>query len=184
MNTLDICIIITICTAFILGLWKGLIRQVFSLGGVIIGYIFAKKYYEGLSNVIPVAGQDLKKIVSFTVIFIFILIIASLAGWMLGRLLKKSDLDWMNRVTGGVLGFVKGGLIVIAVTVVLVTFLPSDSRLLKESKTLPYVIRSAEVLSTVIPGAMKEKYYKKAQDVAFRWKMEKGKQKGNKDNDE
>lgn len=171
MNTFDIIVIVIICATFISGFWKGLIRQVFSLGGVVLGYIFARKYYEVFSHYMPVAADDLKKMASFTAIFISIIVAVSLVGWVIGRLVKNADLDWVNRVTGGVLGFLKGSLIIVVITVLLLAFLPADNSLLTGSTTLPYAIKATEMLSAAIPEDIRTKYYEKAQDIASRWKL-------------
>ncbi len=158
MNTLDIIVLVIICMAIVFGLWKGLVRQIFSLVGVIAGYVLAGKYYEAFSRFIPSENSGVNKIISFMVIFILCIITSLTAAWLIGRLLKSAELNWINRIGGGILGFVKGALIVTIIAVILLAFLPAESRLLNGSVTFPYLISFSKVLSSYIPQNMKDEY--------------------------
>jgi membrane protein required for colicin V production len=169
MNTLDIIITAIVCVTAASGLWKGLVRQIFSLGGVILGYLIAREYYDRLSQFIPAADAGMKKVISFAGIFVFFILAAAIAGWFINRLLKSADLNWINRIGGGAVGFLKGVLIVVIITVLLLAFLPADSGILRESKLLPYAVMASRMLNSVIPKDMKDKYLGKVEEITSRW---------------
>lgn len=166
INILDIIISAIICTTIAFGLWKGMVKQVFSLGGVIVGFLIARNYYEQLSYLVPVTDPGIKKAISFAVIFILSILIASVAGWFTERMIKSTDLNWVNRVGGGAVGFLKGTLIVLIIVVVLLAFLPADSKLLTESRILPYAVKASNMLSSAIPQDIRDKYYRKIEEIA------------------
>jgi membrane protein required for colicin V production len=177
MNTLDIIMTAIICVTTVSGLWKGMVKQVFSLGGVILGYIVAMEYYVRLSHFVPSVDDEMKKIISFVVIFISFILAASVAGWSTERLLKNADLNWANRAGGGLIGFLKGVLIVVIITVLLLAFLPADSGILQGSKLLPCAVTVSKTLGSVIPKDIKDRYYKKVDEITSRWLREKAREK-------
>jgi len=165
MNSLDLIITAIICIAIATGVWKGLIKQVVSLGGIILGYIIAVNYYERLSHFITVSDPGIRSIAGFAVIFISIILLLSIAGWFMERLLKGARLNWINRICGGALGFLKGALIVMIITVVLLAFLPAGSRLLNESRLLSYAVTVSKMAEFLIPEHIKDRYYKKIEEI-------------------
>jgi len=177
MNTLDIIMTAIICVTMVSGLWKGLMKQVFSLGGVVLGYIIAMEYYGRFSHVVPAVDGGMKKIISFAGIFILFVLAASLAGWFTERLLKNVDLNWINRAGGGAIGFLKGVLIVVIITVVLHAFIPADSTMLRRSKLLPYAVKVSKTLGSLIPEDIRDRYYRKVEEITSRWMMDEAREK-------
>ncbi len=169
MNLLDI-VVLTIIGSFVaLGLWKGLIKQLFSLAGIIIGYIAAISFYEQISTFFTSLDKDIASIVSFIAIFVSCILLSSLVGLFVGKLIKIADLSWLNRVAGGLLGFLKGLLILMIIVVILVAFLPSESKVLRNSVTLPYVMSVAQVINNIIPMHIKDNFEEKLEELRSYW---------------
>ncbi len=169
MNPLDI-VVLTIIGSFVaLGLWKGLIKQLFSLAGIIIGYIAAISFYEQISTFFTSLDKDIASIVSFIAIFVSCILLSSLVGLFVGKLIKIADLSWLNRVAGGLLGFLKGLLILMIIVVILVAFLPSESKVLRNSVTLPYVMSVAQVINNIIPMHIKDNFEEKLEELRSYW---------------
>jgi len=169
LNGFDIFVLAVIGLGIAMGLWKGLVRQLFYLGGIIIGYIAAGKFYLPVAAVFSKTDSNLAKAVSFLAIFILCILLFSVAGHFLARLLKIGGLSWLNRLGGGFLGFVKALLVIVIVTIVLVAFLPSDSTLLRNSMTLPYIISTTQFIKRYVPAEMKEKFSRKADEMKNYW---------------
>lgn len=169
MNTFDLVVIGVVGLATLLGLWKGLIKQLFVLAGVIAGYLLAIQLYEPVSKYFTNIDQGLSKIISFLAIFIACIVIASIMGWVAGRIFKIAGLNWANRIGGGVLGFLKGFFVIAAVALMLLAFLPVHSSVIKDSVTLPYVNMGITVMRSVIPEGLWTKYEKKLEDTKSRW---------------
>jgi membrane protein required for colicin V production len=86
------------------------------------------------------------------------IIIAFLLGRIVSKLLKIAGLGWANRLLGGLLGLVKGTLIVIIVLIILIAFLPSGNYLMKGSITVPYIVSGSKLIGAAIPTDIKSKY--------------------------
>lgn len=176
LNGFDIFVLAVIGLGIGMGLWKGLVKQIFYLGGIIVGYIAAIKFYLPVSAAVAHTGSNMAKTISFLGIFILCILLFSVSAYFLGRILKIGGLSWLNRLGGGTLGFVKALLVIIIATIFLVAFLPSDSALLSNSSTLPHIISATQMIKRSLPVEIKENFSRKADEIKNYW-LEKQKDK-------
>jgi membrane protein required for colicin V production len=161
MQTFDIIVIAVIGMLTIIGLWKGLVKQIFGLLGVIAGYLLAVRFYQPCSKFFTSVHPGTARIMSFVTIFLACIIVAHLIGWGVGRLLSISELGFLNRIGGGLLGFLKGCIIVCVVVMVLTAFLPGYTSLFKKSSTIKYILPVTAALKKVTHDEIKAKYNEK-----------------------
>jgi len=169
MNLLDISIILILIITTALGFWKGMQRQIFGLGGVVVGYIAAAKLYEPVAGLISSKDSSLAQIASFILIFILGKLGVSFAGWFARNLFKDITLTWINRMGGALLGMLKGFIIVMIIILTVLAFLPSDMSLIKDSVTLPYMASLPKITSGLIPESIRNKYNDKVEKLNSRW---------------
>lgn len=158
MTAFDIIALSVLGLTVAMGFWKGLAAQVFGLAGLVVGYVLSVRFYRDAAGLLPDINPGTAKIAGFLVIFISCIIAAFILGRLLGKLLKIAGLGWANRLMGGMLGLVKGALVVVVILVVVVAFLPDDNRMLKESVTMPYFISISKVFGAAIPEDIKARY--------------------------
>jgi membrane protein required for colicin V production len=161
MSTFDIIALTVIGMLTIIGLWKGMVRQIFGLLGIIGGYMFAVKFYQQCSNFLTDIHPNTAKAVSFIAIFLVCILVAHLIGWGVGRLFAVAKLGFLNRAGGGLLGFLKGWVIVSIAVMVLTVFISVDHSLFKKSSTIKYILPVTTVLKEITRGDIKNKYNEK-----------------------
>lgn len=162
MNMFDLIVLVVIVLLILRGLWKGLIRQVVGLAGVVTGYMIAMHFYgpfasRYLKGFTPATGH----IIAFLGVFIGCIIAASIVGWIIGRLMNVAGLGILNRIGGAVLGGAKGCFILAIAVMMLVAFLPRENGVFKSSRTIRYIQPMAQLISTVAPKNIKTKYDQK-----------------------
>lgn len=123
MNWLDIILLTIMVLTAIVGIFKGLVKQVIGFIAVVAGLILACLYYEQTALVFEklVKNQLLSNFLGFLLIFIVVLI----AGAILGHLFTKAmkgPLAFANRLFGAVFGFLKAVLICGIIIFALVSF--------------------------------------------------------------
>jgi membrane protein required for colicin V production len=115
MNLVDILIWLILAVFVVKGFTKGLVRQVCSLAGFLVGGWAAIKYHlylaEASRNIIHLPHY-LATILSFIFIFLLIGLLFFLLGHILTVMFKIVLLGGVNRIGGVALGFLEGAFIV------------------------------------------------------------------------
>lgn len=167
MNVLDIVLICILSLFFLIGLWRGLIKQLFSFiaiaGGIVVGFIFynvaAEQILEyGLTDDKPVAA-----VLGFILIAVFYYILIQIIAWFLTKMIGKLQLGWANRLAGGFLGVLIGLIFSHFAVAGLTFFVKFDDPLIADSKVLPYVKKGYEKIDENVPDDIKS-FFKKSKD--------------------
>lgn len=162
MNGLDIAILCILGFTLIRGVMTGLIQSVSGVIGSVAGFYAAYFYYPSLSEFLKqwMEPGTVLNMVSFFAIFCGVLIAVTILGRILKWLMKIVFLGWVDRLGGGAVGLLKGGIIVSVLVIALTSFLSPKSPLLKDSAVLPYVSKVSELMMEIVPADFKGNSFK------------------------
>lgn len=139
LNWADWCLIGLIALSALIGLFRGLVREVFSLflwaAAVWLGLNYSRHFAVYLEPIVPLPSA--RQAIAFVAVFFITLVAGGLVGFVLGKLVAGTGLSGTDRLAGLVFGVGRG--IVIAALLVLlagVTPLPRDPWW-RESKLIP-----------------------------------------------
>ena len=119
MSLFDFVIIFIITICFVYSFSKGMVREIFSLLGYLVGYVLAMDYYEEFATALQsmVSQEIIARISKFAIVFtvvkilvgLFIIFIVKVIFGLLGRLIRKSvegtlAISFLDRIVGGALG--------------------------------------------------------------------------------
>ena len=171
MNSLDIFFIIVLAFFLIRGIFRGLIQEVSSMVGLILGFFLASKYY---SLALPYLGKIISndnwtKIASYMAIFLGVMGLVLILSIALKKLLNVALLGWLDKIAGGALGLIKACLICSITLLVLTSFLPARTRLIHDSKLAPYVHNVSKILGNFLPQELKQKFEDRASSIQSLW---------------
>ena len=111
MNWLDILILLSLIISVIGGIFTGLIRGVISLLGLIAGIIIAGRLYPTFAPALTfIHTEAAANVVSFALIFLFVLIVAGLIGAVLHFIVTGITLGWLDHLLGGLTGLIGAAL--------------------------------------------------------------------------
>ena len=175
MNVLDISILTLIGISVVFGLYRGLVREIFSLLALVSGFLAAAWYYSVPASFLQgrLFSQTWANVTGFILIFIGVIFVIGLIGTLMRRFLKHAHLDFEDRLLGGVFGFIKGLFVTTILIGMLLTFMPASDPLVAESKTLPYFVRLAAVIKKAIPDKLKTAVDEKKKDFFEFWEEQK-----------
>lgn len=129
-NVLDIVIIGVLVIPAITGLFKGMVRTVFGLmglvGGVLLSIVFARPLGLQIGNLLGITDYFIGKLAAFILIFLASALIGYFGGIAFKRLFSAANLGWLDRLLGGLLGLGQG--IVIATAILIVIYLIPGTR--------------------------------------------------------
>jgi len=175
MNPLDIIIIIVLCFCLIRGIFRGLIKELSSIVGVLAGFYAAYTYYPVVGGVLSrwISNPGYRNILSFLILFCLVLILVGILGVIIKYLLSIASLGWFDRILGAGFGLIKGVLIVSVVVLMLTTFLPKGAPIIKNSLLSPYVMMISESMVKVVPKEMKQEFFTKIRELRKAWDIPK-----------
>ena len=114
MNFVDVMLLIIIGVFLLKGLLRGLVKELCSLVGLIVGSLLAFRFHGPLAESMVKAFSlpaSVCVVLAFLAIFLSILLVFGLIGMLLSKYVKLLYVGGLNRVAGGIFGLVQGVLI-------------------------------------------------------------------------
>jgi membrane protein required for colicin V production len=115
INLFDLGIILVLVISILRGYQKGLIRQVVAVVALMAAFYIAINNYELLAvyfNENLSITMPISELISFALIIIVVSALINIIGYLLNKLTGLLLLSMVDNIGGAVIGFVKGGLIV------------------------------------------------------------------------
>ena len=113
MTPIDYCIIAVVFLSIFFGCFRGFIRELLSLIGWVLAFYTANFFTDSFYQLIPFNLDDsIKYIAGYFIIFISVLIIASMIIKLINKFIKSVGLGFSNFILGGFFGFTRGVLVV------------------------------------------------------------------------
>lgn len=160
MNLLDFLILLPIAYFCYRGFMNGIIKEVFSIAGIILAVFLTFQYMDPVGRVISPLFQERASIIPFVsalLIFIGTLTVVNILAFLAKKLLETIQLNAINRIAGGAFGILKSGIVVSAILLILAGFNLPSQEARNESATYSYVIYMApwayDGVAALYPGA-------------------------------
>jgi membrane protein required for colicin V production len=137
----------------IIGLWRGLVREVMSILIWVVAIWAALKYSELAAGYLSgwITVPSMQALVGFAGVLLVTLAVGGLLVWMIGKMVDSTGLSGTDRTFGMLFGIARGVIIVaVAVLVARFTAIPEDPWW-QESTLLPHFERIADEGITLLP---------------------------------
>ena len=145
MTTFDIVVCSILGLSLFSSLFKGFVKEVFSLLSYLGGFLLAIKYQGNFAQVLMenISSKPIAKVIAFVIIYVLAYTIISLMGKVIkGMLVSGTKLSMFDRLMGAIVGFGRGMVIVIALTFPLQFFPEIMRTVTKGSETIPYLVKA------------------------------------------
>ncbi len=171
MNPLDILIVVVFGYEMVLGFFRGFMREITAITGVICGFYCAYTWYPQGAKFLSrwLSDPGYLKIFGFLIIFFGIYSLAWLIGILIRRMGGDTFEKWTDRISGLVFSAVKSILILSILLAVLVAFLPKNAPVLRNSALAPAVTPISAKLVSIIPNEMKKEFAEKFTHLRESW---------------
>lgn len=160
MTAADWLIVAVVLFNVILAAMHGFFAEAFSMAGLIAGYVIAAWRYQRVARWLTLflKSQLFAEILAFLIIFFAILLLFSITGRLLRRLMKAAGLSGFDRFLGALLGTIKGVFVVAVVLMGMTAFTPT-SQLLARSELAPYFLVVGRAAIWVAPSELRARFY-------------------------
>jgi membrane protein required for colicin V production len=154
---LDIIFLVILAFFTAKGFMRGLIREMASIIGVILGFYVANTYYPELSPHLAklISTPGYVHALSYFLLFIGTMAVISFTVWVITAFLKLAMLDTANHALGGVFGLAKGVILCAIVLLALDMFLPK-AEFLTGSQIAPHLRVASTFLARFLPKDMQD----------------------------
>ncbi len=153
MTGFDIAVIVVVLLSALLGLWRGVIREVFALAAWIAAIVCMFLFGGRVAQMLPLLQLSaetawLRSLAGHALVFVGVFLLLSVIGFVFSKLVKAVGLSFVDRALGMVFGVLRGVLIVVLLVLVAgATSLPSfawwrDSISAKPLATFAAILRS------------------------------------------
>ena len=178
MSTFDYAIIFITSICCLFSFYKGMVREIFSLLGYLVGYVLSIDYYEEVTSILQsmLSKEMMVRISEFSIVFtivkilvaIFIFFTIKFSFDIVGRLIRRSvggsiAISFPDRIGGGVLGILKGFVIVAIMMFPLSLFRGGYERVTQGSIITPYL---EKVFSVASEESFSEKFLDLTSDMS------------------
>jgi len=162
MNFLDFFFLGAILLSVIFGILKGLVREMISLIFLFLAVFCSINYHTRLSMTLlsSIDDAEVSSFLSFLIIFFGLLVIGSLIGYFVNKVLVFGPLKSVDRILGAFFGILRGVVICCAVLVSLKIFQVND-KWIDESILAKYAEKPISWIITKLPDSVTQHIPKK-----------------------
>ncbi|MDX2478897.1 MAG: CvpA family protein [Desulfuromusa sp.] len=153
MGLVDIAILVILCFFLLKGVFRGLLKEVCSLLGLLLGGVFAFTFHLPLAQFLQDSFKLPAQICiwgSFLAIFLLLVILFAVIGFVLHRFVKLIFLGGFNRLAGAIFGIIQGVVILAMIVLALNSSVAPDAvrGMVKGSQLAPpFVILGESIFS-------------------------------------
>jgi membrane protein required for colicin V production len=155
MTAVDWALLVVLGLSVLLGLFRGVVRELFALSGWIIGVLLALRFAEPLGVMLPL-DLPLAARTALTGLFMVVgtLLLAALVAAMLWAVLAAARLSVEDRMLGGIFGVARGAILIgLVVLLAMAAGAPRQSWW-QASALLPWVQASVRFASPLLPQSL------------------------------
>lgn len=159
MTGVDWVIVVAVVLSMALAAKEGFFYEIFSLAGVVVGYLLAAWEYGHVAGWFSpyTRAQWVAEIGAFLLIFIAVVVLAGMVGRITRWAMKEVGLRWFDRLLGAAFGLLRGVLVIAVIVLALASFTPGV-RLLAGSALSPYFLVVARAATWVAPAAVRDRF--------------------------
>lgn len=156
MNYLDIFIAIPLIWGLYKGLSRGIIKELASLLGLVVGIYGALRFSDQFHLLIQEntsIDESFIPIIAFAITFLIIILMVRVLGLILDKIIKMVALGLISRVLGGVFGVLKMALIISALLLIVNSIDQQFEIIPKEQKSKALLYQP---ISEIVPFLLNE----------------------------
>ena len=159
MTWLDYAVIGVFAISLIVGAWRGLVREVVSILGWVIAFLAANLFAGPLGPSMPEAipSPELRVAAAYVAVVVASLILTSLAGLILSKVVKAVGLGGIDRLLGALFGAARGALILLAAALLAGLTSAPEQAYWRDSTSGPLLARAAVALKPLLPQTLAER---------------------------
>lgn len=156
MSYLDLSLLVVLLLSALIGLWRGLVVEVWSLVAWLVAFVLTFSLGDSAAALLAsrIETPALRLVLGYVAVFIATLLIGAIVLWLLRRLIASTGLTGTDRMLGLLFGLVRGAAVnVLLLLLVGLTTLPREPAW-QSSQLVRLFLPGAEWLRAQLPPAL------------------------------
>jgi len=153
LTAADWLIIFVLFVSTLISIFRGFVREAFSLGTWLAAVLISRLFATQLSTLLVdyIELPSLRLGVSYVVLIVATLIVGAMVNHLSGELVRKTGLGGTDKFFGLFFGFARGGIVILIVIAGLFYLAPVHEDVWwEESVIIPYVVKAVEWLGPLL----------------------------------
>ena len=153
MNLFDYLLLAITGFSMVLSLWRGFVREIISLIGLVAAFIVAGRTSGLASGMLQdwIPNTTAANLAGFGLVFVCVMLVVALIGSLIRKLVDMADLTASDRTLGMVFGLARGLLLIGLFFLVYTSYAKPDKTWMKTSLLTPYAVQMGNILGRAIP---------------------------------
>jgi len=153
LNFIDYILIAIVGLSMVLSLWRGFVREMISLIGLVAAFLVASRTSGATGDFLGqwISNSTVADIAGFALVFIIVMILVALIGAIIRKLVDMADLTATDRTLGVFFGAARGVLLIGLCFLVYTSYTKPNAGWIKSSMLVPYAINLGNMLGRAIP---------------------------------
>lgn len=155
MSTTDWAFLAVVLLSMLMGVWRGLVREMLSLAGWVAAFLLAQWLAAAVAVHLPLqsAAPSVQYAAGFVIVFVGVIFLSALLAWLLGHLMGAVGLRPADRALGALFGLARAGVLLMALAVLVRLIGMSGEAWWRESIIAPWLQVMLDGLRPVLPAA-------------------------------
>jgi len=153
LNLFDYLLLAIAGFSMVLSLWRGFVREVISLIGLVAAFMIAGRASGIATELVKdwIPNSTVASLAGFGLVFICVMLVVALIGSLIRKLVDMADLTASDRTLGMVFGLARGLLLIGLFFLIYTSYAKPDKTWMKNSMLTPYAIELGGMLGKAIP---------------------------------
>lgn len=161
MTWADLAILAVLLISSLISIKRGFVKEALSLAGWIAAFVVAMLFHGSLATLFTsfIESPSVRELLAFGLLFAATLIVAAMANYLIGEVVRMTGLSGTDRMFGMVFGLVRGIIVVLAILLLVPALIPIDQEAWwQQSSLIPHFLAmeewSRQVAASVIKFVM------------------------------
>lgn len=139
-----------------LGVWRGFVYEVMSVLNWLLAFVLAQWLGADVGRQLPIdsSSEALIQIIGFVLVFVVSVFIGGLIVWGIPKLIEQAGLRPVDRVLGGVFGLLRGFILLLALTVLVLMSPLKNQTWWREARAPKVSVEALKLLKPVLPQSV------------------------------
>ena len=175
MNSFDIIVMVIVVLGLVRGAFRGFVKEVASIVGVVAAFYGASVYYSMVGELLVpwIEVETYRELLGFFITFMVIVVGVGLGATLLRYFLKIALLGWVDRFCGMIFGAAKGLLVCVVIFIIATTFMPGQGKWNATSRFAPYLSEISQWASLFVDNDIKTQFQKEIKRMKALWEKQK-----------